>query len=512
MGTELTLRKDNAESVWLEVFDSIREFAHLPFESTPAARTRSLLTGLAWLERISGLLGIEELAEKAGLLLSEVRRSFISRQRPSRTQAESWREQCGQLAERMGNLAPAGIRDTRAVLWLNPEGEGQARFLGEGDGVEILTDPDKVPAILATGGYRCLYATPGRAWQEVGACLEKIRKISQLRHLPILMDGAELTSFEQQHLESRGADLVREGLGLEELEEGIRGLVPDLETAGGTVTLLTRDGALVEEFARHLARCRVKFQAFPGWGAWSRATRTSRTDLLLCDAQDLVSGECPRSLPELSPLAMIPIFPAPYPELQARLLAEGVAPGLSLPLFRGELQDLVESRLELIRHLAEGGPGIAGPRVRDNGTSLHSSPLSGSGPITILIADDDISSRELLCFHLEREGWQCRAVDNGFEAEELLGSTFFDLVLLDIHMPFRSGFEILKVVRERQGRAPKIIMISAQSKDESVIRALDLGADDFIEKPFNPDVVIRRIRRLFSGSAKGSGNNESVTG
>jgi len=115
-------------------------------------------------------------------------------------------------------------------------------------------------------------------------------------------------------------------------------------------------------------------------------------------------------------------------------------------------------------------------------------------PATILIADDDSVSRKLLRRLLEQDGYSVRAAANGLEALELFAEEASDIVLLDIIMPGLDGISVLERLKATPGadHVP-VIMISAVDETESVVRCIEIGADDYLPKPFNPVILRARI-------------------
>lgn len=110
----------------------------------------------------------------------------------------------------------------------------------------------------------------------------------------------------------------------------------------------------------------------------------------------------------------------------------------------------------------------------------------------ILIADDDQDIRELLRLYLESEGYRVREAVDGAEALGAVKAGGIDLVLLDIMMPRIDGYQVLRRVRETS--ALPVIMVSAKGQDPDKIIGLDLGADDYLTKPFNPLEALARVR------------------
>ncbi len=119
------------------------------------------------------------------------------------------------------------------------------------------------------------------------------------------------------------------------------------------------------------------------------------------------------------------------------------------------------------------------------------------GPVKILIADDDPPILELLKFHFGQQGWFVKFAHDGEQAEQILKEDRFHFIILDIHMPFRSGLDVLKNMGkdDTKGQA-KVVILSAHSQDTIVQQAFAMGADDFIAKPFNPEVIVTRLKRF----------------
>jgi len=115
-------------------------------------------------------------------------------------------------------------------------------------------------------------------------------------------------------------------------------------------------------------------------------------------------------------------------------------------------------------------------------------------PATVLIADDDGISRKLLRRLLEQDGFAVRAAADGEEALELFAEEAVDIVLLDIVMPRLDGISVLQRLKATPGASHvPVIMISAVDETESVVRCIEIGADDYLPKPFNPVILRARI-------------------
>lgn len=110
----------------------------------------------------------------------------------------------------------------------------------------------------------------------------------------------------------------------------------------------------------------------------------------------------------------------------------------------------------------------------------------------ILVADDEAEIREVLRLYLEKEGYEVAEASDGAEAVRQIGSGTIDLAILDIMMPGLNGYRVLQNIRQEHNLP--VLMLSAKSSDSDKILGLDLGADDYITKPFVPLEVAARVR------------------
>ena len=110
----------------------------------------------------------------------------------------------------------------------------------------------------------------------------------------------------------------------------------------------------------------------------------------------------------------------------------------------------------------------------------------------ILIAEDDRDIRDLLRLYLEGEGYRVLEAENGAQALILAREQTPDMAILDVMMPEMNGFELTRALR-RYSEIP-ILILSARSQDNDKILGLNLGADDYIAKPFNPVEIVARVK------------------
>ncbi len=115
----------------------------------------------------------------------------------------------------------------------------------------------------------------------------------------------------------------------------------------------------------------------------------------------------------------------------------------------------------------------------------------------ILIVDDNEMNRDVLARRIKRIGAEVTMCENGEEALAILEDSHFDLVLLDLMMPGMSGYEVLEHIKDNpKTRDLPVIMISAVDDLESVVRCIELGAADYLFKPFNPVLLKARINAI----------------
>ncbi len=119
-------------------------------------------------------------------------------------------------------------------------------------------------------------------------------------------------------------------------------------------------------------------------------------------------------------------------------------------------------------------------------------PARQSG--ALLVVDDDPANREMLSRRLQKSGYSVTVAENGLQAIKLLRTNPFDLVLLDLIMPGLDGYQVLSQLKaDPDLKHLPVIMISALDQDEGIARCIEMGADDYISKPFNPVFLQARI-------------------
>ncbi|WP_024891732.1 response regulator transcription factor [Luteimonas huabeiensis] len=119
----------------------------------------------------------------------------------------------------------------------------------------------------------------------------------------------------------------------------------------------------------------------------------------------------------------------------------------------------------------------------------------------ILIVDDDVELAGLLRFALANAGYEVLVAFDGDQALALVERSAPDLVLLDVNLPGRDGFEVLEALR--RSRDLPVMMLTVRADEEDEVRGLDLGADDYLRKPFSPRALLARVRALLRRGGEG---------
>ena len=116
---------------------------------------------------------------------------------------------------------------------------------------------------------------------------------------------------------------------------------------------------------------------------------------------------------------------------------------------------------------------------------------------TLLVVDDEEDILELVRFNLSREGYNVICAASGEDAWRILNAEAIDLVVLDLMLPGMDGLELARRLKnEPRTRAIPIVMLSAKGEEADIVTGLELGADDYVTKPFSPRVLIARVRSV----------------
>lgn len=126
----------------------------------------------------------------------------------------------------------------------------------------------------------------------------------------------------------------------------------------------------------------------------------------------------------------------------------------------------------------------------------------------ILVVDDEERMVRFIRLNLEHDGFRVSEAYRGTQAIDRLRSTLPDLVLLDVMLPDMDGFEVLKMIRE-VSNVP-VIMLTAKGEEDDRVRGLELGADDYVTKPFSPRELVSRVRAVLRRTEAASGTTHGL--
>ena len=126
----------------------------------------------------------------------------------------------------------------------------------------------------------------------------------------------------------------------------------------------------------------------------------------------------------------------------------------------------------------------------------------------ILVVDDNPLNIETITRRLQRDGFHTFAATSAMEAFAVLDSSVVDLILLDVMMPDIDGFEVLETIRE--GSNVPVIMLTAKGEEDDRVRGLELGADDYITKPFSPREMVSRVKAVIRRTETAGGSMHDI--
>ena len=123
----------------------------------------------------------------------------------------------------------------------------------------------------------------------------------------------------------------------------------------------------------------------------------------------------------------------------------------------------------------------------------------------ILIVEDEQDIRDLLIFNLQKEGFKVESADNGDSALSLIRKNNFDLILLDLMLPGIGGFDLTRILKnDKKTSKTPILMLTAKGEESDIVKGLELGADDYMTKPFSIKILIARINKILIKSSNRS--------
>jgi DNA-binding response OmpR family regulator len=118
-------------------------------------------------------------------------------------------------------------------------------------------------------------------------------------------------------------------------------------------------------------------------------------------------------------------------------------------------------------------------------------------PSRILIADDDSTIRRFICTLLADRGYEVHEAEDGEQAVRKAGEVRPDLMLLDLIMPYRDGFDVLQdLKRDSTTSGIPILIMSVKNREDEIVKGLNLGAEDYVVKPFNSLELVVRVQKI----------------
>ncbi|MFW6001530.1 MAG: response regulator transcription factor [Halanaerobium sp.] len=115
----------------------------------------------------------------------------------------------------------------------------------------------------------------------------------------------------------------------------------------------------------------------------------------------------------------------------------------------------------------------------------------------ILIAEDDPSISRLIAYKLEKENYEIKVVEEGDKVLDEIKDDAYDALILDLMLPVLDGMQVLKRIRQEKIKLP-VLVLSAKSQEEDVLQGLNAGADDYLTKPFRPDELTLRLKKILA--------------
>jgi len=247
-------------------------------------------------------------------------------------------------------------------------------------------------------------------------------------------------------------------------------------------------------------------------------TRALPYDLFAVSVTDLLSrGSVAIALMRVAPADVERVIDRLMDDLRRRdvvgQFSEGhlivAMPGLSADTAKATVRNLLETMAPPVQNAAigtaDGREGTPGGAVTLDALIAHADlalaqdrvAQSGvdTGKRTVLLAEDDPDVLHIIDTRLRAAGYRTVLALDGQQTLDALATITPAVIILDLMMPKLTGFDVLIRLRERPQR-PRTIVVSARGRDEDVTRAFELGADDYVSKPFNPEELVARIARL----------------
>jgi DNA-binding response OmpR family regulator len=377
--------------------------------------------------------------------------------------------------------------------------------------VVSIASPGELAGALDQDQMSAVVVVPGGAFSDTPTLLRDLRAHANVEHAPILLLADRVSLLERiEYLQLGATRILGRDTPWEVLFTFVTLTQPESATDRGRIFILENQPELAVKVRGDLAA--RGYQASSYWDLPSLLAgwQEQAADLLLV-GRDTAGGpnwpvlETIRKRERLRALPIVVLLDRCDETNRALAFARGADDYLPLPYLPEELAARVDLRLQLgraarkldlltsrARSRARIGPGLP---PAEPFTPEPTRPRTH--PPRVLLADDDPVVARLLEPRLRAEGWEVIRAADGEQAERAIARGDVDLVVLDLNMPFRSGFDVLQwMSKSGFKRHAKVAVLSALNREETILRAFSLEADDFIGKPFNPEIVATRLRRL----------------
>ncbi len=344
---------------------------------------------------------------------------------------------------------------------------------------------------------------------------ETIKRIKQIRQnertykVPVIVIVENLGMIDRiKMLQSGATSFVPQDIAYKDYSTLVNQLQLELAPSRGIVFLLESNESLLQQIKQDLTKEDIRVYAFTTYDQLKRQWMKTAPDLIISNVKNREVNIYQftnrlKNDKHFSDILVILLCENGSFEQRQAIYTSGADDFILLPYIPEELIGRVRSRIELKRYLkstertlteAKANPRL--PKAVLMAQQKRKVEVK-KGPVKILVADDDPPILELLKFHFGQQGWFVKVANDGEEAEKALKEDSFHFIILDIHMPFRSGLDVLKEMGKNGSRGEaKVVILSAHSQDTIVQQAFAMGADDFIPKPFNPEVVVTRLKRF----------------
>lgn len=116
--------------------------------------------------------------------------------------------------------------------------------------------------------------------------------------------------------------------------------------------------------------------------------------------------------------------------------------------------------------------------------------------VKVLLVEDEDILRKSIAFYLKSNGYEVLELDNGQDACVVLNEQVFDILVTDLNLPYKGGFEIIQNLRKTENKDIPVIVLTAHNVESVELESFEMGANEFISKPFSPPILKARIEKL----------------